>query len=238
MDLIEVCASCLSYNNKSELMRIIEYSASVLESTAPDPQKEVIIRILIKIGRQILKNPYLKSQFQNLTIRFFIPLLEHPNPLLNSLTCQLLTIYLPEGELDSVTVSRLMQIIYGKITNSLMVIRYNAILAFTALLSHKSAREAATPHFKQILQIYVNMLNSFEHQNLIESLESIVKHFSVQVVEFAPQLISHLINIFSSFCRDTKANSSQEMEDEPDTTNPANAALSTISQLLSCQLSP
>ncbi len=37
MDLIEVCASCLSYNNKSELMRIIEYSASVLESSAPDP---------------------------------------------------------------------------------------------------------------------------------------------------------------------------------------------------------
>jgi hypothetical protein len=133
-------ASCVSYDNKSEMLRIVEYSATTLQSQASDPEKEVIIRILSKIGKLILKNKYLKSQFQNLTVQFFIPLLLNPNPLLNSLTCELLSLYLPFGELDNETVNKLMQFIYEKITNnSYMVIKYNAILAFTALLNHRSA---------------------------------------------------------------------------------------------------
>jgi len=45
-----------------------------------------------------------------------------------------------------------MELIYEKIVgeNSL-VVRYNAILAFTALLGHGSALEAAKPHFQAIL---------------------------------------------------------------------------------------
>ena len=68
------------------MIRLVEYSASVLQSSS-DPEKEVIIRVLTKIGKQILKNKYLKGQFQNLTVQFFIPLLLDQNPLLNSLTC-------------------------------------------------------------------------------------------------------------------------------------------------------
>ena len=100
-------------------MRIVEYSAKVLNnSNSTDPQKEVVIRILSKIGKQILKNAFLKQQFQTLTVDYFIPLLQNPNPLLNSLTCELLSLYLPVGSLDSAVVGRLMELIYGKITES------------------------------------------------------------------------------------------------------------------------
>jgi hypothetical protein len=45
-----------------------------------------------------------------------------------------------------------MELIYGKIVNcSSLVARYNAILAFTALLNHRAALEAAQPHFQNIL---------------------------------------------------------------------------------------
>jgi hypothetical protein len=44
-----------------------------------------------------------------------------------------------------------------------MVLRYHAILAFTALLTHRSALESAKPHFKTILEIYVKTLNDFDH---------------------------------------------------------------------------
>lgn len=43
------------------MMRIVEYSAKVLNNSAStDSQKEVVIRILSKIGKLILKNAYLK----------------------------------------------------------------------------------------------------------------------------------------------------------------------------------
>lgn len=89
-------------------------------------------------------------------------MLNSPNPLLASLTLDLLSRYLPFGELDNQTVGQLMELIYGHITNSqFLVLRFYAISAFTALLRHRAALEAAAPHFSRILEIYVSMLNSF-----------------------------------------------------------------------------
>ena len=45
-----------------------------------------------------------------------------------------------------------MEQIYAKIIEEgSLVVRYNSILAFTALLGHSSALEAAKPHFQSIL---------------------------------------------------------------------------------------
>lgn len=81
----------------------------------------------------------------------------------------------------------------------------------------------------------MGILNSFEHESLIDCLESIIKHFSNQVVAFAPELISHLVNLFASLCKNKEE---PEDDDEPDSNSPANSALSTIKQLLECSLSP
>jgi hypothetical protein len=54
------------------------------------------------------------------------------------------------------------------------------------------------------------------------------------VVAYAPELISHLIHLFGSLCKTAE---NQEEDDEPDSNSPATAALSTISQILSCKLS-
>lgn len=61
-----------------------------------------------------------------------------------------------------------MSIIYESLiaANSL-VLKYNAILAFTALLEHPAALEAAKPHFQSILEIYIKMLDSLDHENLL-----------------------------------------------------------------------
>jgi len=43
------------------MMRIVEYSKNILtDNASTDSQKEVVIRILTKIGKLILKNAYLK----------------------------------------------------------------------------------------------------------------------------------------------------------------------------------
>lgn len=77
-----------------------------------------------------------------------------------------------------------------------MVLKYNAILAFTSLLSQESALNSAKGHFQNILEIYVKMLDEFDHENLLKCLESIVGSFSNEIVTFAPNLITHLINKF------------------------------------------
>jgi hypothetical protein len=88
------------------------------------------------------------------------------------------------------------------LSNSL-VIKYNAVLAFTSLLQHKAALNAARPHFQNILEIYIKILDSLDHESLITSLESIVKNFSTEIVMVAPDLISHLIKMFYTFCKNS-----------------------------------
>ncbi len=81
------------------------------------------------------------------------------------------------------------------------MVRYHAILAFTALLGHKAALEAARPHFQAILEIYVKTLNTFDHESLLECLETIVKHFDREIVAFAPDLMNHLLRMFCSLAK-------------------------------------
>jgi hypothetical protein len=91
--------------------------------------------------------------------------------IINSLMCGLLSQYLPFGELSPQTVSGLMELIYSQILDeSFLVVRYNAILAFTALLGHKSALEASRPHFSTILDVYVKTLNTIDHEDLLGCL--------------------------------------------------------------------
>lgn len=195
---------------------------------ASDGEKEVAIRILSTIGTMLLKQRYFKKEFEPLVVTYFQPLLGHPNKLLNSLICNLLSQYLPFGDLSPQTVQSLMEMIYSKILgDNSLVVQYNAILAFTSLLGHKAALESAKPHFQDILTIYVKTLNTFDHENLLECLESIVKHFDTEIVSFAPDLISHLLKMFCSLAKNDQDGDEND-DDEPDGNTPASAALSTI----------
>lgn len=73
------------------------------------------------------------------------------------------------------------------------------MLAFTKLLDDKDALDQTRPHFQNILQIYVKMLDSINHEKLIGSLEAVVKSFSNEIVTYAKDLCSHLFNLFHSY---------------------------------------
>jgi hypothetical protein len=217
-------------------MRMVEYCASILSSQANDDEKEVAVRVLAHIGEVILKQRYFKKEFENLVVTYFQPLLASSNKLLNSLICYLLALYLPFGDLSPSAVGALMEQIYSKIIGEdSLVVRYQAIQAFTALLGHKSALESAKPHFQALLEIYVKTVNTFDHENLLDCLGSIVKHFDTEIVAFAPDLINHLLKMFCSLAR---SDHDDDDEDEPDVNSPASAALSTVKQILNCDLSP
>lgn len=71
-----------------------------------------------------------------------------------------------------------MALLYDKMCEQNIVIKYYAILAFTQLLDDKEALEKAKPYFQNILSIYVKLLEVMDHQGLISSLKSIVQSFS------------------------------------------------------------
>lgn len=47
--------------------------------------------------------------------------------------------------------------------NNCLVVRYKAILGFSALLSHEEAVALTKPHFSNILGIYVKIMDELDH---------------------------------------------------------------------------
>ena len=140
-------------------MKFIEYAANSLQSnTVSDRHKQVLVKQIstflinsAKMSTQLKKNKFIKEQFENLTLTYFIPLLKNDSPVLNANVCRLFAAFLDDMKLSDQTVKQLMSLIYDKMINKSLVLRYNAILAFTSLLSHQAASSSAKEYFSNIL---------------------------------------------------------------------------------------
>lgn len=148
LDLIRCISEKLNFGNKSELMKFVEYSAEVFGGNYSDKQKEVVMMVLIELEPLIMKNNFLKDNFENLVIQYFIPLVKSNNNVLVSQTLKLLSIFLRSANLSTNTVTELMALLYDKMCADVLVVRYHAVLAFTKLLDDKQALESARPHFQ------------------------------------------------------------------------------------------
>lgn len=84
-----------------------------------------------------MKNQYLKENFENLVVQYFIPLLKNQNPIVVSETMKLLSEYLVMATLSSSTITQLLGDLYNQMSGNLLVLKYHAILAFTKLLDNQ-----------------------------------------------------------------------------------------------------
>jgi hypothetical protein len=57
------------------------------------------------------------------------------------------------------------------------------------------------PLLNNILGIYITLLDTFDNEDIIRSLEGIVSSFSECIGQFAAELIRHLSSIFLKYCR-------------------------------------
>lgn len=78
----------LNLNDKSFLIRFLEYAATALTDTNVSYQrKDTIIYIIGKLHIKILKNSFLKEQFSVFMLQYLVPFLKTNVPLLLSTTC-------------------------------------------------------------------------------------------------------------------------------------------------------
>ena len=55
--------------------------------------------------------------------------------------------------------------------------RVKAAMAFNCVLKHKAAKQLVQPLLKDILAVYLNLLENYDLENIVSSLESIVEEF-------------------------------------------------------------
>jgi hypothetical protein len=58
------------------------------------------------------------------------------------------------------------------------LVRIKAASAFNCILKHSTAKDLVRPLLKEILTVYLQLLEKYDLENIINSLESIVEEFS------------------------------------------------------------
>jgi hypothetical protein len=64
-------------------------------------------------------------------------------------------------------------------------VRIKAASAFNCILKHTAAKDLVRPLLKEILGVYLHLLESYDLENIINSLESIVEDFATEIAPFA-----------------------------------------------------
>lgn len=235
VDVIDMLSN-LTVNGKSFIIRFVEYAAtSLLDTAVPAERKVTIIYLIGYLNIKILANDFLRQQISQFVVRYLLPFLKVTNSVLLSTTCEVLSIYLSKVSVDPSALESLVSELYNCLNNKLLVIRYKAILAFTAMLEHDEAVLIVKPHFNNILTIYVRILDELDHERLLRSLQSMVGKFKQEISQMGDKLIQHMIRMFMKY---SVAKEQQEAEDEEqdDAENAAIASLSTIREILNTGL--
>jgi hypothetical protein len=57
------------------------------------------------------------------------------------------------------------------------------------------------PLLNNILRIYITLLDVFDNEDIVRSLEGIINIFSDCIGQFAAELVRHLTSIFLKYCK-------------------------------------
>jgi hypothetical protein len=80
-------------------------------------------------------------------------------------------------------------------------------------LKHSTAKDLVRPLLKEILSVYLQLLESYDLENIINSLESIVEDFASEISPFAYELVHHLTKLyFKLFNKDVEQTNKEEYD--------------------------
>jgi len=119
------------------------------------------------------------------------------------------------------------------------IVNIKAACAFNSILSHKEAVDLVRPHLQQVLSIYIQLLEKNELEEIVESLEGIVTHFSDSIGPYAVQLVTHIARVFEKYCRhESEQSPHKKSHYDEESEIAATACLGTLSKIINSPLPP
>lgn len=76
-------------------------------------------------------------------------------------------------------------------------VRYEASLALPKLLKWDTSKARLSGELKNVLEIYLKLMNEIDSEDVVEALESVISMFPKEIIPFALELTQHLASAFS-----------------------------------------
>lgn len=140
-------------------------------------------------------------------------------------------------ELEIEVVRKAVEGIYNCLTKDpYALVRIKSAIAFNCILKHKTAKQLVQPLLKDILTVYLQLLDNYDLENIINSLESIVEDFANEIAPFALELIKHLAKLFFKlFNKDAEQANQEDYDGEAELA--AAGCLKTITRIIESPIS-
>jgi hypothetical protein len=178
-----------------EYLRLKLSSTNLLE-------KEMAMYLVCKLRSIINQTPAIKNALPTLIANYVIPEFSNSEMLLRAKAVDMFTAYgdieYPDKNLLKIAVEGVYKCLAADPNK---IVSLKAACAFSCILEHKEAVDMVKPFLNNILTEYVKLLDTFDNEDIIRSLETIVRLFSDCIAPFAVELIRHLSNIFLKYCK-------------------------------------
>ena len=91
------------------------------------------------------------------------------------------------------------------------MVRIKAASAFHNILIHPNAKGLVKPLLKDILEIYLKLIEAYDIEQLVKGLEHIVSNFANEISPYAIDLFKYLSHLFIKlFNKDMEQNKSND----------------------------
>lgn len=195
------------------LFTSMDYLKSKLNNNSNLLEKEMAMYVLCQMWTTLFKVKAVKQALPLLIDSYIIPEFGNAEMFLRARAVEVFSQYGTIDFPDIQVLQRAVDGIYRCLSSDpTTIVRIKAACSFNCILSHPEAIDMVRPHLNSVLTIYVGMLEKYDLEDVVASLEGIVSHFDQDIGPFAAELIVRLSAFFLKYCQidQEKSNSNND----------------------------
>lgn len=200
-------------------------------------EKELAMYLFCQIRITLHKIPETKQMMPQILANFVIPQLCNPAMLLRARANDMFAEYAKHIE-DASIVNLAAEGIYKCMSEDPSpLVRIKAAIAFHPIISHSETKELVKPLLKNILEIYLKLIEQYDLEPIVCALEYIVGDFSQEIGPYAVELYKYLSGLFvKMFNKDAEQSNNDDYGGEIELA--ASGCLKAMTQIIESPLEP
>jgi len=188
-------------------------------------RKESILYLLKYNKSTILK--YLKKDFENFIEKIIVPEFNSPCAFLREQACSFIKTFKSYKYTNDKLVENLAKCFSYLMQNDpILPVRFESSMALSSILDQKNVKELIRGNIQILLQIYLKLMEETELEEIMDSLQDVVKNFTEESKVYIVELSEYLIKYFNKLVKHIQ---DEDKEDEVDDFSLINNIINTFS---------
>ena len=184
--------STLCHHDSELLVRMLQYLCTQLQSDESLLHKEAAMRCIGNLREVVQENATLVSEVETMLTRLVKPHLYSQVGFLRARACWTYGQFAYYPMTDSPSQVEVTQTMCRHLVDSDLPVKFQAAISLPKILRWAAAKDLITPELPRLLEIYLNLIEDIDSEDLIIGLEGIINRFSQELLPHVTDIVSRL----------------------------------------------